>query len=291
MHSSDSGPAMAFSEENFAVGAWVMVACSGTSRPALVSALAAEKVTVIVPRPCAGVVLQRVSGILAETLQPLDRDQDPEDLERKFLADLMFESSTAPSPALAGAQRAVRKGGSVVGRAAVANSVKEALLSAEAAQAQARSALRSRLSKISAGKMHAEEVSMPAPSTPPTRSCSARASTPKKLRKACADAEACAPSTPPKSNTRSMGGRAKPRKSRKEAAELQSSEIGPANFTLAVGRELALRASGGREAAVTRRELDEKLQEMFTAEEIEQGLKRLDNMNKITLIDGMVFRV
>jgi len=272
---------MVFSEENLPIGTWVKVALPGSSssRPGLVSASCAGKVTVIVPRPSAGVALQRVPDILLDMLQPLDRDQDPEDLERKFLVDLMFE----PLSALVGAQRAARQSGPPVSRAAVTDTVKAALLSAEEAQAKARSALRSRLRKCSS--------EVPAPSTPPRSS----QVTPKKLRKTLGvDGEEArqAPSTPPKSNARLLGGKATPRKSRKQAADLQSCppQAGSVNFTMAVGRELALQASGG-EAALTRRELDEKLKAFFTAEEIEQGLKRLDSMNKITLIDGMVFRV
>lgn len=295
-----------FSAENLpCIATWVTVVgpdgSLGTSGPALVSAVADDSVTVVYPGPGNTALFNRVPGIRLQQLQPSECSEAAlDEMERRFLLNLTQEP-LAEIPAVAGAQRAVMKmhDGCIAAagsRASVVAAVKAALLGAEEGQAKARASLRRSLCAKSPAV-----ATLSAPCTPPGQNCRARSSSPqtptcrRKAKKEALDGPS-APCTPPKSTSAQRLARSQTvtettKRARKtlNAGTNHVMRDEKARFTLAVSRELG--SSGCSEAALPRKELEAKLLKDFDMDAIHEGLQLLDELNKITLMDDMVYRV
>jgi hypothetical protein len=181
-------------------------------------------------------------------------------------------------------------------RADIVAAVKAALLGAEEGQAKARASLRRSLCVKSPAA-----APLIAPRTPPGQNYQARSlspQTPVRRRKAKEEAlnGLSAPCTPPKSTSaKSLARSQTATETTKKARKALNTDVKPvmrdekSRFTLAVSRELGF--AGRLEAALSRKELEAKLLKDFDEDAIQEGLRVLDELNKITLLGDMVYRV
>jgi len=299
------------------------------SVPALISAVSTDgssKAALIYPiSEGSDAPLRRISGIAVQDLEIFNaKTSEIEQLEEDFLGALRHSHSRG-RPAVAGALRALSSCSTGTTREHMVQTV---LLGAEASQAQARLALRSSFVRSRTPQLRANQqgltsccksrelpleirdaspIPIPqvtsiadtkpahraAPSTPPRRIHKVEFKTPQKLQRKTPqisvelagvfDTENClSPKLPRRSKQLHTA--------KLQDANCNGSVTGTGNsFAQAVARELC---AGGPDAALDRGDLETKLQALhFSAAEIASGLARLDDMNKVAILDGKVYQV
>mmetsp|Transcript_127485 Transcript_127485/g.254713 ORF Transcript_127485/g.254713 Transcript_127485/m.254713 type:complete len:322 (+) Transcript_127485:35-1000(+) len=297
--------------------------------PAVISALSTDgggKAALIYPiTEGVDAPLRRIPGIPLQNLEPfVASTSEIEELEDAFLGAVRQSRGTG-RPAVIGASRALCGCSTDMTRE---NMVQTVLLGAEALQAQARLALRSYLARSRTPKHRSSEQCVAGCCKARELAIKTRNISPlpkPQLVPSCETKQAhiAAPCTPPR-GTHKVETFITPQKTRRTKTKLpaklagifetedcssprlpqrqkqlpmaklqdgvcESSATGD-SFAQAVAREFS--CAGGPDCSLDRGTLETKLQTLnFSAAEIASGLRRLDDMNKVMIMEGIVYQV